>query len=119
MSDLKVMRVNGKPSPDSTIRIVLMIGMALSLLAMAAGLGLALGGSEHLGHHIPIKSLPHGLLEGDPTAVLEIGILLLIVTPIAGVAAAFISFLGKRNRDAVIAFLNLVTLVASFALAQR
>ena len=119
MSDRRTTQTNGNSSPDSTIRIVLMIGMALSLLAMAAGLGLSLGGSEHLGNHIPIRSLPHGFLEGDPTAVLEIGILLLIVTPIVGVAAAFITFLGKRNRDAVIAFLNLVTLVVSFALAQR
>ena len=119
MSDLRTTRVNGKSSPDSAIRIVQMIGMALSLLIVAVGLGLALGGSEHVGNHIPIRSLPHGVLEGDPIAVIDIGILLLIATPVAGVAAATITFLGKRNRDALIAFLNLVTLIVSFVLAQR
>ena len=110
---------DGNGAPDLAIRAALMIGMAISLLAMAAGLLLALATGAYASHHTSLRSLIQSAIKLNPGAVIELGVLALIATPVAGIVAAITHFLGKRNRDAATAFVVLAMLVVSFALAQR
>jgi len=106
-------------TPAAAIRVVLLIGMMLSLLTMTTGLLLAFGRGDRAFHRLPIKSLLPAVLELNSNAVMDLGILLLIATPVAGVVIAIIGALVKRNKDAVVGFLVLAILAVSFALARR
>ncbi|MCL5958053.1 MAG: DUF1634 domain-containing protein [Chloroflexi bacterium] len=59
----------------------------------------------------------HGLWQGDPNAVIALGLLLLMVTPVVPVVLSAVSFLLERDRAYVlITLLVLAILAASFLL---
>ena len=110
---------NTQHAAAAAIRVVLMIGMTLSLLTMVTGLLLAFGRGEYVYQRLPFKSLPPAVLDLNPNAVMDLGILLLIATPVVGVVTAVIGFWGKRKEDAMVGFLVLAVLAVSFILAMR
>jgi len=65
--------------------------------------------------HIPL--LFHALIHGSPAAMLHIGVLVLLVTPVARVAAMVWTFARERDTTfAVISIGVLLLLIVSFAI---
>jgi uncharacterized membrane protein len=72
------------------------------------------------GHVLPIDQILPNLGKVRPSAVLDLGILLLFATPVAGVVVALTEFM--RSRDIpfmLITALLLIVLAGGFALALR
>ena len=101
---------------------VLRIGVIVSLGVMFAGLGLAFahgGVTVHEMENRPFSShygqLGHGLASLQPFALMELGVMLLVLTPIVRVFTAMVLFLAEE-RDALygaVTFLVLTMTVAS------
>jgi len=77
---------------------MLILGIAVSTAALLAGLGL----SAYSHHPLPSKVLEFrrilaGLRTGSPAAIVSLGILLLIATPVLALFGCLIQYL--KNRD--------------------
>ncbi|NLI74167.1 MAG: DUF1634 domain-containing protein [Euryarchaeota archaeon] len=81
---------------DRYISIVLHIGMYLSILVIAIGLMLYALYPTPI-DDISLKNLPQELMDGSPIAVISLGILLLIMTPLSRVIAAGVIFAVDRE----------------------
>jgi uncharacterized membrane protein len=116
-------RTNGTPRPAAApghtrfddIRMEQMMGLLLRFGVILASTVVLAGGvfymQDHTGQRVEYRnfvahpvSLRHpgellsGMARGDATAIIEVGILLLIATPIARVAFAVVSFAIERDR---------------------
>ncbi|MFP4170349.1 MAG: DUF1634 domain-containing protein [Methanomassiliicoccales archaeon] len=77
---------------NRALRQVLLVGMLASVAVMSIGLLLVgLSGEWEEVALSPLEVM-EGLIEGDPMAVLYLGILLLIATPLARVVASGVLF---------------------------
>jgi uncharacterized membrane protein len=78
------------------------------------------------GHAVDIGSFPHslvsvaeGLVRGDPLAVIALGLLVLLATPVARVAVSIVAFGFERDwRYVVISTVVLLVLIISFLLGK-
>lgn len=79
----------------------------------------ALGGPDIPGYSIPPRSLGTELLRFTPAGYLNLGVLLMIFTPLARVVLSLLSFAEERDRTYVLmtAIVLLNLLVALFILA--
>lgn len=95
------------------IRIVLMVGMLSSVVTMIIGL-VMLGFSEGTWENVPLSlsGIVEGIAHGNPIAVIDLGILMLIATPLARVIAALIAFALGRETKFVMVALGVLTVVA-------
>lgn len=106
---------------DARIGWTLLGGLVLSVVIMAGGLVLvAIHGSRSSGHAVPLSTEAARLARGNPEAILDLGILLLFATPVAGVLVAGAEFVRQRDLAfvAIVAAL-LVILAAGFVIALR
>ncbi len=120
---------------ELAISLVLRIGVVLSVLIVAVGLGLMFA---HHSEYLPIhghfsyreltskttpfphsfSSLGHSIAQGDGRGVVVLGVLVLILTPIVRVAVGVLSFIYEKDPPmALITLYVLVVLVGSFFLA--
>ena len=104
--------------PDLTtygrVGFCLLYGLLFSIAVMLAGLLYgALQGRSASSHVLPLDKIPARLGSLDPSALLDLGILLLFATPLAGVVVAFEEFL--RLRDLAFALITLVLLILLLA----
>ena len=88
-------------SIERGITRVLRFGALLSTVIMLVGVVLAVvqgkpGGQAAL-NFLRFRDLLPGLLRFDPTAVTELGVLLLLFTPVARIAVAAIGFAAERD----------------------
>ncbi len=110
---------------DAHIGILLHVGMYISAAVILLG-GVLLVGRE--GRHVPDYRVFHGVptglnsiggtltqaFHGDPLAIIQSGLLLLIATPVARVIFSVFSFLAERDYLYVaISSIVLVTLLYS------
>jgi uncharacterized membrane protein len=106
---------------DVVVGWTLLAGLVLSVATMA--LGLILGAIQRdtgARSVLPLDRVFSNLGEGKASAVLDLGILLLFATPVAGVLMALGQFLRQRDLPFVlVATLLLLMLVAGFAVALR
>ena len=86
---------------------------------MALGLILVvLAGSTSASHVLPLDRVLPSLANSKPSAVLDLGILLLFATPLVGVIVALLEFVRQRDRPFVLISLGLlIMLTAGFAVA--
>jgi uncharacterized membrane protein len=100
---------------DRIIAGVLRYGAFLSTLIMAAGLCMMLARGSVVSmespHNIQLGSLFAGLARLRPTAVIELGILMLLFTPIARVVTAVITFALERDLKYVLISLGVLAVV--------
>lgn len=92
------------------IRLVLLVGMILSVGVMILGL-IMLAVSDASWEAVPLSlgEIFRGLMEGNPIAMIDLGILLLIATPLTRVVAALIAFaLNRETKFVGVAILILV-----------
>lgn len=99
------------------LHIILWSGLAVSLVCIVAGvIWSGLAGEKQGG--LPLGDVFPSLRHGQPEALVSLGILLLLLTPLATVVAALIEFLRTRNRAwAGIALIVLAILVLSFVIS--
>ena len=104
-----------KDSSAQAISVVLRYGSMISTLIMAVGLGLLFlrGGSWSLAAPYSLRSgmLFRKLVRLDPTAVIELGILLLLFTPIFRIVAAILSFAVERETKYVLISLGVLAII--------
>lgn len=99
---------------------MLIVGLMLSTAFLVTGLGLSAF------YRMPVPERPSsparvlaGVVEGSPASLLEIGILLLIATPVLRVVGSLALFVGTRNwRYAGATLLVLLILAAGLALGR-
>ncbi len=120
---------------ELVISLVLRIGVVSSVLVIAVGLGLMFA---HHGAYLPVRGsfsykeltssttpFPHSLAtlgrsiaRGQGRGVVVLGVLLLILTPVARVAVGVVSFLYEKDPAmALVTLYVLAVLVGSFFLA--
>jgi len=98
---------------DRWIRAVLVWGMILSVTVMV--LGLLMYAASPTGHQEVPLSLPEivsGIAQGNPIAVIDLGILLLIATPLTRVLTALAVFIADRDRRFVAVSLLVLAVIA-------
>ena len=101
---------------DDLVGLLLIGGAGAAIVAMAMGLGLYLAIPADAR---PIQGSPQGLLPGigvaNPIDVIDLGILILMATPVARVVALVVGFLWERRpRFALVSLLVLALLFVSF-----
>ena len=98
------------------VQPILRWGMMLSLALMLIGLLLGMAaGSEDAGI-VPMEDIPSGLLGLEPSAFLTLGILLLIITPLARVFGALSVFVREKDRQFVLVSIAVLAAVAAAVL---
>ena len=94
------------------VRPILRWGMVLSLILMLVGLALGMIAGEQEATVVPLERIPSQLLELDPAALLTLGIVLLIATPLARVFGALCVFIRERDRKFIL--VSVVVLLSVF-----
>jgi uncharacterized membrane protein len=93
---------------------ILRAGFVCALALMAVGLGIALVRDQTIdGSVVSLGDIPGALLDGDAQAILDLGILVLLVTPVAVIVAALAAFARQRDWRFVGVCLALVAILAS------
>jgi len=110
---------------DRAIAVVLRYGSLISTLVMALGLGLMLlrGPATSLAtyHRVRLSQLLPLVVRFDPAALTELGVLLLLLTPLFRILVAIIGFALERDlKYGLIALgvLSVVLLSISFAIVD-
>lgn len=113
---------------EHAIALVLRYGSLLATVIMAVGLGLLLvrGGLSAMpqfhrprAHRIAVAALAPELVKFNPAAMIELGILLLLLTPIFRILVAIVTFALERDYKYVlvsVGVLAVVLLSISFAI---
>jgi uncharacterized membrane protein len=106
MSDERATPPGGRPSMAMADAIALLLvgGVTLAALVIAAGLALAgltgmlaAPGLDFVGLPHQIGQVVAGAVRLEPYAVIDLGVLILIATPVLRVAASVILFLVERD----------------------
>lgn len=78
---------------------ILGIGFWTSIAVMVLGVVLTLAGGDDLGREtINMEDIPAGLADMEPEALVDLGILGLLLTPLAYVIAALFTFVRQQDR---------------------
>jgi uncharacterized membrane protein len=104
----------------SVLAAVLLVGLLGSTACMVAGIALGVITGQGARHVVPLDQVLPSLMHGQVQTLLDVGILLLFATPLAGVVTALV--LLARARDtffASVAALLLIVLASGFAVALR
>jgi uncharacterized membrane protein len=104
---------------DRWIRAVLVWGMVLSVSVML--LGLLLYSISPAGHEevdLSLQDIAAGIVAGNPIAVIDLGIVLLIATPLTRVLTALTVFLVDREWRFVLVALLVLGVIAFAVLAR-
>jgi uncharacterized membrane protein len=103
------------------VSFVLTWGFRVAFAALAVGLLLALARGESLSSRVePISQIAHGIGKGNAAAFVDLGIVLLLLTPPEAVATVLVVF--ARRRDPLytaISLIVLAVLAAGIVLAFR
>lgn len=100
------------------VGFVLLGGLLISITVMSAGLiaSAVVGGTAAT--VLPLDRVPARLGQGDANAILDLGILLLFATPLAGILTALVEFWIQRDRTFVLVTMGLLAMLAiAFAVA--
>lgn len=88
---------------EHTVSRVLIVGMALSVALMAAGLALGIVDGEPIPQGVVgFARLPHALVTFDPGAYLSLGLIVLILTPFVRVGGSIVAFAREHDRRYVL-----------------
>ncbi len=109
--------VHGHTRIDHWVRTVLRAGMVLSISVLVIGLLLfALNPSQSV-ESIPLGEIPREILNGNAIAVISLGILFLIATPLIRVVTALIVFsVDREPRFVATSLIVLVVLILAVLL---
>ncbi|MHC4789673.1 MAG: DUF1634 domain-containing protein [Planctomycetota bacterium] len=114
-------RLPGQNSPR--IAFVLRWGSYLSAVFLLVGLVWVMAAPDvpiQAGPPMPLNAIGGQLISANPYAVMQLGILLLLATPLTRVVMASVSFwLGGERRYSLMSLAVLAIIVVTILLAQR
>lgn len=89
------MSLRGDPRTNTVVKVVLRTGLVLALVLLLAGLGLQLGA----GHHRAVEVKMFDLFAPRPLGerIMAVGVLMLTLTPAAGVVAVVLGWVRERD----------------------
>jgi uncharacterized membrane protein len=100
---------------ERAIALALRYGSLVSTAVIALGLGLMLGRGQNLlcasVHSIRLPALFPKLIRFDPAAVIELGVLLLLLTPLFRIVVAGVSFALEGDLKFVLISLGVLLVV--------
>jgi uncharacterized membrane protein len=83
---------------ERVVQATLAVGIAASVLLMAAGIALAVLRGDGLPTAVlPLSELPGALLRLEPAAYLSLGLIVMIGTPFVRVAGSLVAFARERD----------------------
>ena len=106
--------MSGRPSPapapkhqmdpiERMVNRILVVGVAVAVALMAAGLVLGVVDRRGLpAHVVPLGDLPSLLGSLDPAAYLSLGLMVLFATPFVRVAGSIVAFAREHDRRYVL-----------------
>lgn len=98
---------------DHWVQLVLRWGMILSMSVLVAGLVLfVLSPGDVSESDLGLGDIADGLMRGDPIAVIDLGILMLIATPLTRVLATLVIFIADRQPRFVMLSLLVLGIIA-------
>lgn len=120
---------------EDLIGFVLLVGVLASAAIIVVGVALLIPPGHHKQlllsqlfseRDVPIASMPRsysmivrGVLRGEPVAVIDFGVVLLILTPVLRVALSAVFFVIRRDRlYAIVSTVVLILLLLGFALQK-
>ncbi|NLK24957.1 MAG: DUF1634 domain-containing protein [Euryarchaeota archaeon] len=96
---------------DRYVHLVLLTGTICSISVLTLGLLLYLISPVEVGEGLPMDQMMGGLLAGNPIAIINLGILLLIATPLTRVLAAAVVFtIDKEPRFVAVSLIVIATI---------
>ena len=98
------------------VQPILRWGMILSLALMLIGLALGIATGAEDTAIIPLTEIPSGLIDLDPLAFLTLGILFLIITPLARVFGALSVFIKEKDRQFVLVSMAVLLAISAAVL---
>jgi uncharacterized membrane protein len=88
---------------ERTVNRILVVGVALAVALMAAGVVLGVADGRSLpAHVVRLGDLPPALGSLDPAAYLSLGLMVLIATPFVRVAGSIVAFAREHDRRYVL-----------------
>jgi len=82
---------------DRLVSVLLLVGLSLAIALMLAGAGLAAAGADGgMGHASSISDIPRALAGLEPAGFVDLGLLVLLATPVARALALLIGFATRR-----------------------
>jgi uncharacterized membrane protein len=104
---------------DRWVRVVLVWGMVLSVSVMLLGLLMyALSPTGNVEVDLSLSEIASGIARGEPIAVIDLGIVLLIATPLTRVLTALTVFLVDREWRFVLISLLVLSVITLAILAK-
>ena len=104
---------------DRWVRVVLVWGMVLSVSVMVLGLVMyALSPAGHQEVDLSLPDIASGIAQGNPIAVIDLGIVLLIATPLTRVLTALAVFIVDRELRFVLVALLVLAVIATAILVR-
>ena len=108
---------NGSLNSWVSLGFILSIIIAIALVAIGLILS-SIAGTKEIGPMIPLNQLPKEILNLNAPAIISLGILILLLTPILQVVVAIVNLLIERNNlYAAISIALLCVLIFSLVLA--
>ena len=84
---------------DNRVSLSFKLGIMVSLALVIAGLVLtAIAGAKDIEPVVPLNRLPQAILKLNATAIVTLGILILLLTPILQVIVAIVTFSIDRDK---------------------
>ncbi len=88
---------------ERLIRVVLLVGIAISVALMAAGIVLAaVHGGAFPTAVVPVSELTRAMVDLDAAAYLSLGLIVLVATPFVRVAGSIVAFALEHDRRYVL-----------------
>jgi uncharacterized membrane protein len=102
---------------DRWVHLVLRWGMVLSMTVLLVGLVLfALSPTGNAEIDLAPGDIVQGIMDGDPIAIIDLGIILLIATPLTRVLTTLIIFVADREWRFVLASLIVLGVISAAVL---
>lgn len=99
---------------DRWVQLVLRWGMVASMVVLLIGLLLFALGPEGYGEvDMGFGDIARGLIAGNPIAVIDLGIILLIATPLTRVLTTLAIFIADREPRFILASLLVLGIIAT------
>jgi uncharacterized membrane protein len=100
------------PRTNTVVKLVLRVGLSGALALLLAGLAAQLAGARHVAVDVRMFHLFAAPTLGE--ALMGLGVLVLTLTPVAGIASVLVSWLRERDRGfAAVAAVVLLVLAAA------
>lgn len=102
---------------DHWVSLVLRSGMVISMVVLLLGiLMFALSPNGHVEIDMSLGDIAAGILEGNPIAVIDLGIILLIATPLTRVLTTLVIFVADGEPRFILASLLVLGIIAAAVL---